>query len=156
IKDLDYSVKKLAEGRKGCDELTSRLCKEFGPTSETCTMVTSQTKQFGADRCSMMLQHYDEVAAELHKMESANKPLTPELQSEITRPPGPSFGPPDAKVTIVEFSDFQCPYCSRAAEVVDQIKAKYGDKVHFIFRQFPLSFHENARQAAEAALAANA
>ncbi len=56
----------------------------------------------------------------------------------------------------MEFSDFQCPYCSRAADVVDQVKEKYSDRVHFVFRQFPLPMHENARGAAEAALAANA
>jgi len=156
LKDIDYAVKKLAEGQKSCDELTGKLCKEFGPTSETCTMVSAQTKQFGAEKCSMMLTHYEEVVGELRKMEDAKKPLNPELQAQMTRGSNPSFGPADAKVTVVEFSDFQCPYCSRAAEVVHDIKAKYGDKVHFVFRQFPLSFHENARQAAEAALAANA
>jgi protein-disulfide isomerase len=59
-------------------------------------------------------------------------------------------------VTIVEFSDFQCPYCSRAASVASQIKSKYADKVRFVFRQFPLSFHQNAHIAAQASLAANA
>src|SRR5690606_19664169 len=61
-----------------------------------------------------------------------------------------------AKVTLVEFSDFECPYCSRAAQVTEQIKEKYGSKVRFVFRQFPLSFHPNAQLAAEASLAAHA
>ena len=64
--------------------------------------------------------------------------------------------PRSAKVTIVEFSDFQCPFCSRAAEVAHKVKEKYSSKVRFVFRQFPLSFHQNAHVAAEAALAANA
>jgi protein-disulfide isomerase len=68
----------------------------------------------------------------------------------------PAFGPADAKVTIVEFSDFQCPFCSRAATAVHTVKEKYSDKVRFVFRQFPLSFHQNAHLSAEAALAANA
>jgi protein-disulfide isomerase len=67
-----------------------------------------------------------------------------------------SFGPESATVQVIEFSDFQCPYCSRAAEAVHKIKEKYGDKVRFTFRQFPLNMHPNAHVAAEAALAANA
>jgi protein-disulfide isomerase len=118
-------------------------------------MVTAQTKQFTPDRCRGMLQHLPEVTAELRKMEEANKPLSSELQAEITQGAAASFGPADAKVQLVEFSDFQCPYCSRAAEVVHRIKEKYGTKVHFLFRQFPLPMHPNARGAAEAALTAN-
>jgi protein-disulfide isomerase len=64
-------------------------------------------------------------------------------------------GPQNAKVTIVEFSDFQCPFCSRAAEATSKLKEKYGTKIRFVFRQFPLSFHQNAQLASEAALAAN-
>src|SRR6185369_13711414 len=87
---------------------------------------------------------------------AANKPLAPELQASIAKGNAGAFGPADAKVTVVEFSDFQCPYCSRAATAVDQVKEKYGTRVRFVFRQFPLPMHENARGAAEAALAANA
>lgn len=61
------------------------------------------------------------------------------------------FGPKDAKVHVVEFSDFECPYCARAAGAVTSLKAKYGDRVRFSYRHFPLSFHPNARPAAEMA-----
>lgn len=67
----------------------------------------------------------------------------------------PFFGPEDASVTIVEYSDFQCPYCARAVPVLNQIKAAYGDKVKFVFKDFPLGFHENAQKAAEAGQCAN-
>ena len=59
-------------------------------------------------------------------------------------------GGKDAKVTLVEFSDFECPYCGRFAPTVDQILADYGDKIKFTFRHFPLSFHTHAQKAAEA------
>ena len=72
-----------------------------------------------------------EVVAELKKMEEGNKPLSPELQTAMTTGPAASFGPANAKVQIVEFSDFQCPFCSKAADVVHQVKAKYGTQVHF-------------------------
>jgi protein-disulfide isomerase len=68
---------------------------------------------------------------------------------------GPAKGPATAPVTIVEFSDFQCPFCSQLIPTLDQVKAKYGDKVRIVFRQYPLPFHNNAAKAAEAALCAN-
>jgi protein-disulfide isomerase len=55
------------------------------------------------------------------------------------------------KVKIVEYADFQCPYCARAAETIQQIKDTYGDKVEIEYRHFPLSFHPYAQMAAEAA-----
>ena len=69
---------------------------------------------------------------------------------------GPSRGPADAKVTIVEFSDFECPYCSRAEESVTQVLEKYAGKVRVVYRHFPLSFHPHAQKAAEAAACAEA
>ncbi len=68
---------------------------------------------------------------------------------------GPATGSATAPVTIVEFSDFQCPFCSRLIPTLDQVKKKYGDKVRIVFRQFPLPMHNNAQKAAEAALCAN-
>jgi protein-disulfide isomerase len=68
----------------------------------------------------------------------------------------PSFGPADAKVVVVEFSDFQCPYCRGAAQTVNAIQLRFARQVRFVFRQFPLPFHAEAHLAAEAALAANA
>jgi protein-disulfide isomerase len=57
-------------------------------------------------------------------------------------------GPSGAPVTIVEFSDYQCPFCSRAETVVDEVMKKYGEKVRLIMRDYPLSFHQNAETAA--------
>jgi len=156
MKDIAYSVKKLGDANKSCEDLVGKLCGAIGPTSETCNMVKTQTKTFPASRCKQMLEHIPEITADLKKMEAANQPLPAEVAANIAKGKGPAFGPENAKVTVVEFSDFQCPYCSRAASAVDEIKKKYGDRVRFVFRQFPLPMHENARGAAEAALAANA
>jgi protein-disulfide isomerase len=156
LKEVKYSLAKLGEKRKACDELVTKLCAAIGKETESCEMVTTQTKQFPPERCEQMLPKLSEIVAELKKREEANKPLNAESQALIAAANAPAFGSPNAKVTIVEFSDFECPYCSRAADVTKQIKEKYGDKVRFVFRQFPLSFHKNAQLAAEAALAANA
>ena len=66
----------------------------------------------------------------------------------------PSRGNPKAPVTILEFSDFQCPYCVRARPVVQRVREAYGDKVRFVFRHFPLDFHAQAQKAGEAAACA--
>ncbi|MCA2981856.1 MAG: thioredoxin domain-containing protein, partial [Myxococcaceae bacterium] len=67
---------------------------------------------------------------------------------------GPSKGNATAKITIVEFSDFQCPFCSRAEPSVDEVMKTYGDKVRVVFRHFPLDFHDKAFKAAEASACA--
>jgi len=67
---------------------------------------------------------------------------------------GPAKGPANAPVTIVEFSDFQCPFCSRLTPTIKAVEDKYGDKVRLVFRQYPLPFHQNAQKAAEASLCA--
>ena len=67
---------------------------------------------------------------------------------------GPAKGPASAPVTIVEFSDFQCPFCSRLTPTIAEVEKKYGDKVRVVFRQYPLPFHQNAQKAAEASLCA--
>ena len=63
-------------------------------------------------------------------------------------------GPGDAPIELIEFSDFQCPFCFRAYPTVEQVLATYGDRLHFVYRHFPLPNHPNARPAAEAAACA--
>src|SRR5262249_54795509 len=63
-------------------------------------------------------------------------------------------GPTAARVHIVEFSDFQCPYCLRAHPVVTQVLNTYGDRVRLVYRHYPLEGHPDARPAAEASACA--
>lgn len=63
----------------------------------------------------------------------------------------PSTGPADARVTIVEFTDYQCPYCHRAQAVIDEVLARYSGKVRFVHLDFPLDGHPGAMPAARAA-----
>ena len=76
---------------------------------------------------------------------------------EVSADDDPAIGPEDAPVTIIEFSDFQCPYCARfQSQTLPQILSGYGDRVRFVYRDFPLtSLHANALKAAEAADCAN-
>ena len=66
----------------------------------------------------------------------------------------PSKGPKDALVTIVEFSEFQCPFCARVLPTMKQIEDTYGDKVRVVWRNNPLGFHNNAGPAAAVAMEA--
>ncbi len=63
----------------------------------------------------------------------------------------PSKGGKDAKVTVIEFTDYQCPFCGKVRPTVKQLVADYGDKVRYVLRDFPLEFHPSAKKAAEAA-----
>lgn len=67
----------------------------------------------------------------------------------------PARGAANAPVTVVEFTDFQCPACAAMHPVIEEVLKSYGDKVRFVVRDFPLNQHEWARKAAEAANAAN-
>jgi protein-disulfide isomerase len=66
----------------------------------------------------------------------------------------PVLGPSDAKITMVEFSDFECPYCSAAVKNANAIMAAYPKDIKLIYKQFPLSMHPHAALAAAASLAA--
>jgi protein-disulfide isomerase len=66
----------------------------------------------------------------------------------------PFLGPGTAKVTLVEFSDFQCPYCTEAVPVIHDLLNRFGGDVRLVYRNFPLGTHEHAHLAAQAALAA--
>jgi predicted DsbA family dithiol-disulfide isomerase len=68
----------------------------------------------------------------------------------IAKADRPSKGPDNAPIEMIEFSDFQCPFCLNAFPTVNQVLATYGDRIHFVYRHYPLSIHPRARPAAEA------
>src|ERR1044071_2405421 len=86
------------------------------------------------------------------------------IQINLTAPVSPVFtiatddqptkGGAKASVTLVAFTDFECPSCARQHPVLDRIVSEFGDRVRLVVRDFPLSQHANARKAAEAAEAA--
>jgi protein-disulfide isomerase len=85
------------------------------------------------------------------------KSNTPTATEALVRPESHLTGAEDAKVTLVEFGDFQCPACGQAEPIIEQIRKDYaGKSFAFVFRNYPLSVHPNAPEAAEAAEAAGA
>lgn len=65
-----------------------------------------------------------------------------------------SKGEKDAPIQLVEFSDFECPFCARAHPTIQQVLSAYGDKIRFVYRHYPLPNHPNAKPAAEASACA--
>lgn len=78
-------------------------------------------------------------------------PTASEIAGRLVRPDSHAAGSPQAAVTLVEFADLQCPSCAAAAPELRQLRLRYGDRVRFVFRQFPLEkIHIYALQAAQA------
>ena len=67
----------------------------------------------------------------------------------------PALGPKDAPVTIVEFTDFQCPFCKASEATLKQLHDRYGDKIRLVHMDYPLPFHQHAHDAATAGRCAN-
>lgn len=74
--------------------------------------------------------------------------------AKLNRDVSEKTGPTDAKVTLIEFGDFQCPACASEYPILKKIKADYQDKMQFVFRHYPLSIHANSQLSARAAGAA--
>jgi protein-disulfide isomerase len=96
--------------------------------------------------------HGEELTASI--LAAQNRAQQAKLET-IIRGDVPSKGPKDAPVTIVEFSDYQCPFCDRVQGSLNELRGKYGDKIRWVFKVLPLDFHPEAKPAAYAALAAN-
>ncbi len=97
------------------------------------------------------------IAAAPSAAPGAPRPAAPPMDTAVLKVPvgeSPVQGPNTALVTMVEFSDFQCPFCSRAHNTVQQLEKDYGDKLRVVMKQNPLPFHNRAKPAALSALAA--
>jgi protein-disulfide isomerase len=72
-------------------------------------------------------------------------------RADVSEDDDPSLGPADARVVIIEFGEYQCPYCGKAYEIIKQVLKDYPDDVRLVYRDFPLDFHQRAVPAAVAA-----
>jgi len=84
------------------------------------------------------------------------QPAAPAAPVKLEAGNSVAMGPSDAKVTVVEFSDFKCGFCGRLAEALAEVKPDYVDRVQFVSKQFPLGRWPESQKAAEGALAAHA
>jgi protein-disulfide isomerase len=95
-----------------------------------------------------------QLVDDLKKKSSARVMLDPPRQTVNVTADDPSSGPASAPITVVEFSDYQCPFCARVVPTLTKLRATYGDKIRIVFKDFPLPNHAEAPKAAEAALCA--
>ncbi|HEX9942387.1 MAG TPA: thioredoxin domain-containing protein [Thermoanaerobaculia bacterium] len=116
------------------------------PKEQVAAQIKSYLEQQGQQKSR---QEFFSKLEDKYKVEYKLEPIRVDVAAN-----GPSRGPANAPVTIVEFSDFQCPFCSRLTPTLKQVEEKYGNKVRIVFRQYPLPFHQNAQKAAEASLCA--
>ena len=97
----------------------------------------------------------DSIQARLTRERNVTVHLQP-LRLDVDDPSAPALGPANAPITLVEFSDFQCPFCARFYPTLHRLADTYGDKLRIVYRQYPIaSLHANAIKAAEASLCAH-
>ena len=106
---------------------------------------------------NLMLQRQQQLLARIgsEKDYRVELPQLPELRLPIVLEGYPSKGDPAAKVTLVEFADYQCPHCKQAGKLTKQLLADYGDQLRLVFRDFPINPSGVSRKVAEAAVCAD-
>jgi len=120
-----------------------------GKTLEQATPVIQQMLQQ-----QLLAARRSQYIGELEASKNVRVMLEPP-RAKLTIPDGaPSKGPAGAPIVLVEYSDYQCPYCKRAEGTVDQLLAAYPDKIRLVYLDFPLGFHQRAMPASVAALCA--
>jgi protein-disulfide isomerase len=99
-----------------------------------------------------MRKEFDLVQIEVNKWTKNHKVEyyfpRPSLPIDIPVVGAPTWGPSDAKVTIIEFGDFECPFCAKVAPTVMKLKKIYGDKIRLVYKHMPLAQHAHALSAA--------
>jgi len=129
-----YTRNQAALGGRALEELYPRI-REF---------LEENQRQMGLNEFAARLEEEREVVI-----------LLDPLRVDLSNEGAPSLGPADAPVTLVEFSDFECPYCGVFFRTLKRLEEDYGDQLRVVYRQYPLDTHPNAFKAAEASLCAH-
>jgi protein-disulfide isomerase len=95
--------------------------------------------------------HGDEVIAAAHNYQQKQQAAAAAASIRATTP---TRGPATAPITIIEFADFECPYCLSVEPTIETLQKRYGNRIRWAFKFLPLEFHRNAMPAAQAAAAA--
>ncbi len=113
----------------------------------------------GAEKVSNTVERYfqkKQVEEARKQQEAKAAAFEEQFKNPVKIDPGtsPVKGPKDAKVTIIEFSDFQCPFCKRGYQTMEEVAKAYPKDVKIVFKHYPLPFHPQATPAAKASWAA--
>jgi protein-disulfide isomerase len=169
-KDLDAKVKPQLDQMHAMladrDKLSvpDYLKKEYSGKN---AVTDAQAKAFYEKNKGQSTAPYDQIKPQLLQMMNRqallerlrkNQPVKILLEPKrvvVDSSGHPALGSKDAPVTIVEFTDFQCPFCKATEATLKQLHDKYGDKIRVVHMDFPLPFHSHALDAAKAARCAN-
>lgn len=133
IQEVYEKYKEQIDGTKSKEELRK----------EIITYLKSVQLEAHKDNLMNNLREKYKVSIQLEEVEK--------YRVNLSEKGNPALGVENAKITIIEFSDFECPYCKKSQEVNRQLREKYKDKIRWVFRDFPLPSHENAMLAHVAA-----
>ena len=138
------------------DEEVVAFGKEKGVTPDQMSKFKDRIKQYlASQREAEARKAFAKILRDKYKVTlKMKKPKGKVIEVKVNDDDA-SKGNKSAKVTVVEFSDFQCPFCKRASGNAEAILKAYGDKVRVVFRHFPLPMHESAHKAAQAAQCMN-
>lgn len=149
-----------SEDKKDLEELKANqqaILQKLEKLEQGQEAITSLQKEILA-KLDTIIREEASVFPQLRKALEAREANEVEDSKVYTIPLGnsPVKGPDSAPIIIVEFSDFQCPFCNRASYVVNQVLKTYPDNIKFVYKQFPIpSLHEHAINASKASLAAH-
>lgn len=125
-------------------------CSDYGMSTAKCLTTRSMCENM--PRLAKRAVRMAREGATLEEIKEAITYKEPWVKIDLSG--APTLGSEDAPVTIVEYSEFQCPFCRRSQKTIQELKEKYGDKLRWAFLNFPLSRHDQAKPAAAACLAA--
>jgi protein-disulfide isomerase len=136
-----------ADAQKFYDENKARIEGEFAQLKE---QIVEYLREVETRKLTVALADRLRSAAQVRTFLAAPQPPVYKLATDGQ----PSKGSEKAAVTLVEFTDYQCPSCAKAQPALERLVAEYGDRVRLVVRDYPLSQHKEAQKAAEAAEAA--
>lgn len=151
--EIEKKVKPVND--KQVEEFYNNVKFQYEKAGKTAPPLNDAVKTQIKSQLSMkdMVARKEALARELQKKHKVEF-LLQQPTVDINVADAPMQGSEKAKVTIVEFSDFQCPYCKEGSETMKAVMKKHKSKVKYYFKNYPLSFHERARPMANAALCA--
>lgn len=155
ISEQQFVERYIAKPYRVTDSMVERFIQQRKiPANQIDDKLKGQVRQFLSSQYYFnQIENWFAEQSKQHQIEINLQPPG-EPRYDVKVGDAPYIGGKDAKVTIVEFSDFECPYCAKASNVIWELNKKYGDKIKIAYKHFPLNFHPNAQKAAEAGICA--
>ncbi len=152
----DFMEKYVVKNTTVTEQMVSQFIKiNKIPSSKINAEYRSQVNKYLRSKMiRKQVTNWFEKESKKHKVViNLKRPERPRINIPVGQ--APTLGDKDARITIIEYSDFQCPYCAKAEETIQELLKKYGKDIRLVYKQYPLSFHKEAFKASEASLCAN-